>query len=475
MPVILEEIMQVLDDLHPNADYNCKLNILLAKTAQMLSFKRICFKELENIKLINHYAINFMPSGMGKDKICDDLDKFIFKGFLDYFKAESVKYKIKQEKKIEDEANKLYSEEKQQNNKNGYIETEKSKIRDLDLEINSATIEGFFADAKALAEAGFGSLFVKISEFGMLLLNNRKDEMLFFTGLLEAYDGKVSSKSTKYAKRESSVENMPVNTLLHSDYNLFKSDIQAFFDKLMQTGFARRATISFQQNNTQSIDKNPKEARMRQEQAYKNASIVSSELHQIFLNILNNSIYVITDEAYDNVFYPFKLKIIELSNANQSDDKLNKEIRSRELKVLKLAGMFACLNHPMEPFVYESDVEQAIYVVEQLSQDFKKFLDFKPNKTDNYELLFNFLADNLDKEFTKTQLVNDANNYGFKRDLFRKEFDSVFEIIAEMATEKGYYLQKKKINNNSGLEISLVKSCIGDKLPEGVKTLNELV
>ena len=100
MPLILTEIMDVLNDLHPNAEHNCKLNILLAKIAQMVSFKRICFQEFENIKLINHYAINFMPSGMGKDKIPDDLDKFIFKNFILYFKDKARDYLLKKSNRL---------------------------------------------------------------------------------------------------------------------------------------------------------------------------------------------------------------------------------------------------------------------------------------------------------------------------------------------------------------------------------------
>lgn len=475
MPLILQEIMHVLDDLHPNAEYNCKLNILLSKMAQMVSFKRVCFEELANKKLINHYAINFMPSGMGKDKICDDLDNFVFKNFKDYFNQKAKEYKLIKQKEIEEIADSKFSGEKNQYKKEEYIERQKELIRDLVIEINNATIEGFFSDADALSKAGFGSLFVKIPEFGLYLKNNKQDDLLFFTGLFEAYDGKILSKAIKYGKREKSIENMPVNTLLHSDYTFFKADIQGLFTLLMQIGLARRAFISFQNKTTKTIEYNSTCARKRQFEAYKKAESINNNLIKLFFAIEDNAIYTITESAYDNAFYPYCIKVDETCNANKDNELLNKEINSRKLKVLKLSGMFACLNHPRDLIINGIDVTQAISTVEQLSKDFKKFIDYKPKKSDGYELLFNFLLDNLSKKFNKTELINRYREFGFKRELFRKDFQTTIEIISELALEKGFILLEDSINNNSGVSISLEKNIIGTPLPEDVKELKELI
>jgi hypothetical protein len=169
--------------------------------------------------------------------------------------------------------------------------------------------------------------------------------------------------------------------------------------------------------------------------------------------------------------HPYCIEIVKLANKNKENDFLNKEIRSRELKILKLSGLFAALNHPTKLIIDETDVKQAISTVEQLSKDFKSFIDYKPLKNDNYELLFNFLINNLGKAFLKTGLINRYRDFGFKRDLFRKNFIDIIQIVAEMAIEKNYYLQKELVNNNSGLAISIVKNNIGASLPQGVKEL----
>ena len=343
------------------------------------------------------------------------------------------------------------------------------------IEINLATPEGLFEDAKSFNDAGYGSIFVKLSEFGMFLQNGRQEDLLFFTSLFDAYDGKLSSKSIKYGKRESSIENMPVNALIHSDYTLFKADIKAHFNVLMQIGLARRAFISFQRNNSKKVETNPAKVRKRLETAYLKANFINEKLIGLFNNIPDKALYKLTNDTYDNVFHPYCIHIAGLCNANQDNEMLNKEISSRELKVLKLAGMYACLNHPTELIIDDTDVNQAINTVEQLSKDLKKFIDYKPKVNDSYEHLFNFFLDNLSEKFTKTALINKYRDFGFKRDTFRKDFDNTLEMVSEMALQEGYYLQQEAINNNSGLEISLVKKNIGTLLPDRVKELEEII
>lgn len=452
LPSVLGETMSILDALHPNASLNCKLNILLAKTGQMVSCKRIKFKELSNEKLINHYAINLMSSGLGKDRICDDLDKYFFRIFIVYFKDKARDYLLKQEEKINQDAIEKFNLDK---DRKQYIKEQMAELRAIELEVSKATPEGFFEDAKTLENAGFGSIFVKIAEFALHLQSKNSENVELTNLLFEAYDGKIKAKSIKYGKRTNSVENMPVNTLLHSDYTLFKSDLKGLFTTIMATGLARRAFISFQQNNTTTIETNPQKAREIQEQAYLMAEKVCQNLFNTFDKIPDNAIYEISNRAYEDVFYPYKLYVNDLGNQFVDDELLSKEIRSRELKVLKLAGMFASLNHPTELIINEYDVTQAIQTVQQLSKDFKLFKDYDPRTDDGYYLLYSFFLEHPNEVFQKTKLVARHRDFGFKRDVFRREFDEILDVVAKMAEAEGNYLIRRPINNNSGLEVYL--------------------
>src|SRR5574344_3013690 len=143
LPSVLGETMGILDALHPNASLNCKLNILLANTGQMVSCKRIKFKELANEKIINHYAINLMSSGLGKDRICDDLDKYFFRIFIVYFKDKARDYLLKQEEKINQDAIEKFNLDK---DRKQYIKEQMAELRAIELEVSKATPEGFFED-----------------------------------------------------------------------------------------------------------------------------------------------------------------------------------------------------------------------------------------------------------------------------------------------------------------------------------------
>lgn len=472
LPSVLAETMSILNALYPNTSLNCKANILLAKMGQVVSCKRIMFKELVNVKLINHYAINLMSSGLGKDRICDDIDKHFLKIFIIYFNDKARDYLLNQENKINQDAIEKFKVEK---DRKQYIKEEMAAIRAIEIEVSKATPEGIFQDAKTLEKADFGSIFIKIAEFAQHLKSNNSENTDLTNMLFEAYDGKIPSKSIKYGRREKSIGNMPVNALLHTDYTLLKSDLNGLFTNLMSTGLARRAFISFQQNNITIIETDPKKAREVQVQAYKKAEQVSKNLFNIFLQIPDKAVYEITNRAYEDVFYPYKIQINDLGNQFVEDELLSKEIRSRELKVLKLAGMFASLNHPTELIINEKDITQAIQTVEQLSKDFKKFKDYQPKINDGYENMFNFLLDNLGQKFPKTPLVKKHRDFGFSnRDNFRKDFDKILDNISEIAIDKGYILLNERFNNNSGQAISLVKSNIGGSLPEDFRGLDEI-
>jgi len=95
MPEVLKDILLLFQEKHINVSFNCILNVLLAKTAQMLTAKRITLKEVENVLIPNWYAIIFMSSGAGKDRISNDFDNLIFKNFRLWFKNCANDFKIK--------------------------------------------------------------------------------------------------------------------------------------------------------------------------------------------------------------------------------------------------------------------------------------------------------------------------------------------------------------------------------------------
>ena len=337
------------------------------------------------------------------------------------------------------------------------------------------TQEGLFEDAKTLKEAGFGAITYKMSEFGMFLDSAQNTEKQFLGCLYDGYDGKIPSKSIKHGKREASIEDMPVNCLFLSDPTLFSSgNLKNMFNLLMQTGLGRRCVISFQKQQDKIIEYDKEVAFRKEQQFYKDCKKLSERFIEIFNKIPTNAVYKITEEALKDVHYLYKVRMEELENATE-DVLRKKEIQSRQHKALKIACLYACLNHPTELVVNAEDMQQAIDTVEFISQDFETFLRYKPKSDDAYDRLWDFFLNNLGKGFKRTDLIyKHFNNFGVSRDKFKDRFDDYIDSIREMALEKGYFLEVTSINRNSGTKYRLIK-LEEQELGEDTQILEDLI
>ena len=467
---LVEATLNVFSKRFKNTERSIITSITLLKIAQMMTCKRVKYKEFEKIDNPNYYTIVFLPSGGGKDRISNDLDDYVFKPFRDWFKENAEKYYSKKKQQIQEE----YTNSKNKQIKALIKEAEKS-IRYPILEVVDGTQEGLFEDAKVLNEAGFGAITYKMSEFGMFLETAQNTEKQFLGCLYDGYDGKVISKSIKYGKREANIENMPVNCLLLSDPSLFTGgNLRYMFNLLMQTGLSRRCVISFQKPRKKEIEYNTDLAFEKEKQFYRDCEKLSEQFLKIFNKIPSNAVYVLTDSALKNLHYPYRIKMEELENATE-DVLTKKEIQSRQHKAIKIACLYACLNHPTKLIVNDEDMQQAIDTVEFISKDFKTFRNYKPKEDDAYDKLWEFFLENLDKGFTRTELVyNQFQNFGISRDKFKDRFDDNIDSIAEMAKDKGYMLKIDSINRNSGTEYMLTKFEPQD-LSDDTLPLDELV
>ena len=451
MPEILQDLLRTYQQRYINTSQKFLLNVLISKTAQMLTGKRIIFNEAGKINIPNWYAIIFVPSGYGKDSFVTDLDTNVFKDYRLWFKNKAKEYRNNEIERI-----KLLAVEKYGDNEkaqNTFIETETSKIRNIVIDISNGTQEGLYTDCKAFSNADFGSAYIKISELGGFLETLSTDKQQFFNCLFEAYDGKINSKCIKNESREESIENMPVNALLYSDYTLFQKELKTTLNNLLKTGLNRRSVITFQ-----TLDKLKEDcfSLQQKEDFEKKARTLGEKLFTIFLNIPAKACYKLDAEANDTVLNNYKKQLIKQINDTEQPD-IRTELLSRELKALKLSCLFACLNHPEELVINQLDMQQAISTVEYLSIDFKEFVNFRPKTKDICDNLFEFILENQNKEeITKTKLTTQYyKQFGISRKRFKNEFDENISIVKEIANSKDYILIEQSINNNSGTKYYL--------------------
>lgn len=473
LPNLIRETVNLLKNTYPNISRNILLSEIIMKTSQMITSKRIKYDLFGDTVYPNYYAIIFMPSGYGKDKLSNDLDEYFFKNFRLWFRNEEDKYYQKQVNEITYKAECEYPADKQKQKRKKYIEEEIKKLRHLPIEVSKGTPEGLFADAYAFKKAGFGCLTIKYGEFGLLLKNAKTEDNKVIQTLFELFDGKVTSKSIKSENNSAEVDDIPCSALLYSDPTLFAKELKDIFNSLMQTGLGRRATISYLSEIKTVIEENPDIAFESIKRFSIEAAGIEEKLFSIFLKLENNSIYKITEDTYKEVFHPYKVELNKMVN-NEENPLLKREISSRWFKALKISCIFAILNHVNDLVIKPEDMKQAINVVNMLGEDFKSFVRLKPAYKDLYERVFEFFKEHLGKEFTATQLKRKYyKEFGCGRKTFDKEFEEIIRYVTEIAIEKGYIFNSINLLT-TGTKYSLSAGPSGE-LSEKVMPLDTLI
>ncbi len=277
-PEIVMDIVSVLKFFYKGVSAKIIFNTLIPKLAQTLTSLRIQYKETEgrNAQYPNWYTINLMPSGFGKDRMLKDIDRILLKDYYDWFREQEDKYKEKRYEEIAEKANIEFPIEKagskaeylNERKRDKHMKEEQSKIRNIVPEVSDGTREGLYQDAKALSQADFGSLFIRISEFGTYLYNATQEQKLFLNMLNEAYSGSIASKTIKGEGREHNIENIPTNALFHADLTLFEQDINKIFKILLETGFGRRCSILAQYKEEEYIEESDRRKALREQERY---------------------------------------------------------------------------------------------------------------------------------------------------------------------------------------------------------------
>lgn len=475
MPKVVFYLVFVLKNKYKGIQTSIIANIVIQQIAGVITAKRIKFEETQNTGFPNWYSIGLMPSGFGKDRILNDIKNYFLKFFEKWYQQQNEQYRDKCLYNIEISAINKFPNDEHIRQRQAYTDEELRKVRNIVHEVSNGTSEGFFADAKAVSDAGFGSVNLRLSEGGNFLNNMTTEQKQFFNRVFEAYDGHITSKSIKGENREENLNNIPTNLLLLSDPTSFQDKSKYLFNSLMELGIGRRAVISFQAKIIPyDMENDPKIAYEKESKYYDNLKKLEKFFSKIFLEIPENSTYKLTYDAF-SVFYKYKIKIKKLTDS-ENNSLLSKEISSRELKSLKLSCLYATLNHPQDLQINPEDMEQAIGTVEFLSKDIKKFYRYKPKYDDKYDQLLDFFIEHEGQEFTKTELVNNYHQeFGYSRDSLRKEFDNCMSALNEVAFLKGYYIKETPINRNSGNSYTLLRQNNDTDLDANFIGLEELL
>lgn len=88
-PELLQQIQNILTTMYPNISKNIITNIMIEKIAQMLTAKWITLENASGEIIPNWYALVILKSGGGKDRLVNDIDKFVMQDFINYYQTMS--------------------------------------------------------------------------------------------------------------------------------------------------------------------------------------------------------------------------------------------------------------------------------------------------------------------------------------------------------------------------------------------------
>lgn len=340
-----------------------------------------------------------------------------------------------------------------------------SKPKRLIYEISSQTNEFGFEMAKTIPLSdGFGSIKYEINEFSCFFKNKNSYEEKFLASLLTAYDGDFEKRNIKSEDSEESLEGIGVNVLTFSDYSEFQGSTMAELQEYFKKGYLRRFIITF----TESKGRIFTEFSLEEiEELNKEINLIGDELFEIFTQIIPNSEFVVSTEAY-NSYQDYAKELCEYANT-LDNDLLELEVNSRAYKALRLSAIYSALNHPKTLSITEEDMLQAISSVEFLSQEFKNFLNFKPEYQDVHDKILNFLKENLGKEFAKGYFTSHSRDFGVPREKMAKNFECFMETVSDIADNQGYILKISSNTRKNGYKYSLAKP---EKLPLSNKVMD---
>lgn len=417
---------------------------LITKISQVNLYKRTRVRYYETDTLVNVYALNFMPSGEGKDVVLNWIDRNLMVKYREEFQKSHSEYREDRIDLIDHEAQAKFP--KSQANKESYKEQHRPRI--LAMEASDGTLEGFLALREAYSDTAFGGTFIKISEFGDYITSENNARKEFMSAITEVYDnGNTKAKIIKSEKDYRDVEGVPCSINFHTSLaGLLEGEGRRKLLDFLNRGLGRRAFTCVPEKVTQL-----KITDYKQRSALINeVSIQQKTAVEFFGNMVAknqfNACYSFTSEANEMLFN-YRVALFEEAKKSEaySQEALTAEIKNRYWKVVKLSGVIASFERPGSFEVTVEDLIMAIEIASVFGLHFRKFFDLR--EMTGEEKFYNYLKSNVNNWVTRTEIRRLA--FGGRKDLsqflkgalesaYEKAEEDGYKLLAERAGKSGY-------------------------------------
>lgn len=453
----LEEITDLLCRKTQNTDkgfYRVEVAYFLSKIAS--SMRAYVDSEDKGEIPINCYAIALATSGYGKGYSVNIMESDIISGFRDEFLSntlDTVGNKNIRERALYIAAKANRSPEEVEDE----LKASYARAGNYIFTFDSGTGPAVKQLRNKLLLSGIGAINYQVDEVASNLLGSPEVINTF----LELYDqGKVKSKlikSTADQVRDLDIDGKtPANMLLFgTPVKLFDGGTtEEYFYSMLDTGYARRCLFGLGLTN----DKKAYYAQSAEEiyaalTEPKNKEVIN-KWYRYFTDLANPSMYnwgikLNKEEAITLLEYKAECEK-QADTLSLYADIEKAELSHRYFKAQKLAGTFAFIDKAK--VISKAHIEQAIKLVEESGENFKKIL----NREKPYMKLAKYLSSS-DEELThadltealpfykgtlKTELMSLAMAWGYKNNIIiKKSFSDGVEFF------KGESLEETDLNN----------------------------
>lgn len=379
------------------------LNAFMAKFCSVVASKQVTTDSSMHIEPtpLQYYALNLLPSGMGKNKLKGVVDQ-LFEWYEVDCEQANCRYFEQQKREIDARYKDAKSREK------AYKE-----IMEYNCEINGASSQYVYEVAKWITDNNFGSLYFFNTEFAKMFVN-KIDYNDILDLSLNGADGTIDYVSVMTHKRKTLEHKVSMSMYLATAYErLLDPIVHKDFIEFGNTGFFRRSFVYFLDNSKVVIRKpytyNEKLTAKNEQRFY------TKELQSIYNSINTNTQLVFSEEA-NALIRDYRMSVDDEIKQNfsygeyllPSDESYKINLINSPWKITKTAFLFHLLEEPSGKIVKTSSVNQAI----EFFQMFNKFLfDFLHKRITTYrDYIISFVLKNLNKKMTKSAFLEDIRN-----------------------------------------------------------------
>ena len=442
--------MSIIDDsvcqlkiLSGNVDDIAIFNMLNAKLANLVSLAGMRFKQFSNgnDRTISYYGINFMGSGEKKDYTVDNINYYLLPFVKNEFQKKIDSYK--------DNFYRLNIENETDKRKKDKALQQYDNIRVENFELEEPNYTGLYAEALQYNLIGFGCIFIRISEFGDYIENitsGNQSKKEVYQKLKNIFEGKISAPIIGGNSKRITIENMPVQCLLYSDFeNFINPKTKKAYIASLKTGVARRSFIYM---NTKQ---NPLSYPLRHYEmeeainSLKNISITYKNIFNYLLNKTNKTL--LFSQESDDLLYQYQCDCIDYFNKYKNKDIITRnDVKESFWKIQKLSCVYSLILNTESNLVNPEYVQMAINFYNQIKNGLETVINTR--ELDVVEKFAKYFYDNKEKEIITTMELRKLNYINPIK--FSKEFDLILnEIQDELSNNYKCNLYNMKSQKNT--------------------------